>query len=50
MGTCLSDNSYVKSFFATLKNECIYRKSYAPIKELNRNLFEYIEYRLANYN
>ena len=37
------DNSCVESFFATLKKECIYRKSYATIEEIARDVFEYIE-------
>lgn len=40
---CPYDNSCVESFFATLKKECIYRKSYATIEEIRRDVFEYIE-------
>ena len=37
---CPYDNSCVESFFATLKKECIYRKSYATIEEIRRDVFE----------
>ena len=40
---CPYDNSCVESFFATLKKESIYRKSYATIEEIRRDVFEYIE-------
>lgn len=40
---CPFDNSCVESFFATTKKECIYRKSYATMEEVVRDLFEYIE-------
>lgn len=40
---CPYDNSCVDSFFATLKKECIYRKSYATIEEIRHDVFEYIE-------
>ena len=40
---CPYDNSCVESFFATLKKECIYRKSYATIEEIRHDVFEYIE-------
>jgi len=40
---CPFDNSCVESFFATTKKECIYRKSYATMEEVERDMFEYIE-------
>jgi transposase InsO family protein len=40
---CPYDNSYVESFFATLRKECIYRKEYMHINEFEKDLFEYIE-------
>ena len=40
---CPYDNSCVESFFATLKKECIYKKSYATIEEIARDVFEYVE-------
>lgn len=40
---CPYDNSYVESFFAILKKEYIYRKSYATIEEIRHDVFEYIE-------
>jgi transposase InsO family protein len=40
---CPYDNSCVESFFATLKKECIYRKEYMHINEVEKDLFEYIE-------
>lgn len=41
-GNCY-DNAYVESFFATLKKELIYKKSYQTIEELRFELFDYIE-------
>jgi len=40
---CPYDNSCVESFFASLKKECIYRKEYMHINEVEKDLFEYIE-------
>lgn len=34
------DNSCIESFFACLKKECIYRRDYRYIKELETDLFE----------
>jgi len=40
---CPYDNSCVEGFFATLKKECIYRRQYDTMEEIERDLFEYIE-------
>lgn len=40
---CPFDNSCVESFFATTKKECIYRKNYGTMDEVERDMFEYIE-------
>ena len=40
---CPYDNSYVESFFASLKKELIYRKKYATMKEVKIDVFRYIE-------
>lgn len=41
-GNCY-DNSYVESWFASLKKEKIYRKSYSAETELRQLVFQYIE-------
>lgn len=41
-GNCY-DNSYVESWFGSLKKEWIYRQSYSTEKELKALVFEYIE-------
>ena len=40
---CPYDNSCMESFFATLKKECIYRKRYATMEEVRRDIFSYVE-------
>lgn len=40
---CPYDNSCVESFFATTKRECISRKAYDTMEEIERDLFEYIQ-------
>jgi transposase InsO family protein len=40
---CPYDNSCVESFFATAKKECIYRKTYATMEEVKKDIFDYIE-------
>lgn len=40
---CPYDNSCVERFFCSLKRECIYRKRYSTMEEVERDLFEYIE-------
>ncbi len=40
---CPYDNSCMESFFATLKKECIYRRRYATIEEVRRDMFSYVE-------
>lgn len=40
---CPYDNSPVESFFSSLKRECIHRKEYTSIKEVEKDLFQYIE-------
>ena len=40
---CPYDNSCMESFFATLKKECIYRKQYATMEEVKRDIFSYVE-------
>ena len=40
---CPYDNSCMESFFATLKKERIYRREYDTIKDVERDLFRYIE-------
>lgn len=42
-GGCPYDNSCMESFFAYLKKECIYRRSYKDSSEVEKDLFEYIE-------
>jgi transposase InsO family protein len=39
---CPYDNSPVESFFSSLKRECIHRKKYTSIKEVEKDLFQYI--------
>ena len=41
-GNCY-DNSYVESFFSSLKKECIYRHDFKTEEELRALVFEYIE-------
>ncbi len=41
-GNCW-DNAFAESFFATLKKELIYRKSYKTKEEAKKSIFEYIE-------
>jgi transposase InsO family protein len=40
---CPYDNSCVEGFFATLKKECIYKRKYDTMEEIESDLFEYIE-------
>ena len=40
---CPHDNACSESFFSTAKRECIYRKTYAGLEAVKRDLFEYIE-------
>ncbi len=40
---CPYDNACMESFFATLKKERIYRREYKTIKDVERDLFRYIE-------
>lgn len=40
---CPYDNSCMESFFATLKKERIYRREYDTMKDVERDLFCYIE-------
>ena len=40
---CPFDNSCVESFFATTKKECIYRKNYDTMEEVEMDMFRYIE-------
>jgi putative transposase len=40
---CPYDNSCVESFFASLKKEKIYRREYATMKEVKKDVFWYIE-------
>jgi transposase InsO family protein len=42
-GGCPDDNSCVESFFAQLKKERIYRRTYRDLGEVNEDLFDYIE-------
>lgn len=42
-GGCPYDNSCMESFFACLKKECIYRRSYENPSEVENDLFQYIE-------
>ena len=37
------DNSPMESFFASLKKEYFYRREYATIQDVERDLFYYIE-------
>ena len=39
----LYDNACSESFFATLKKEKIYRKSYVKLEDFKRDMFRYIE-------
>jgi len=41
-GNCW-DNAVAESFFATLKKELVYRKTWRTAGELERAVFEYIE-------
>ena len=41
-GNCW-DNAVAESFFATIKTELFYRRSWATMDELRSALFEYIE-------
>ena len=38
-----SNNSCMESFFASLKKEYFYRREYATIEDVRRDLFYYIE-------
>lgn len=38
-GGCPYDNSCVEGFFALLKKECIYRRKYSTIEELESDIF-----------
>ena len=40
---CPYDNSCMESFFASLKKEYFYRREYATIDEVRKDLFYYIE-------
>lgn len=40
---CPYDNACSESFFATLKKERIYRKSYVGLEDFKRDMFRYIE-------
>jgi len=40
---CPYDNSCVESFFATTKKECIYRREYSTMEEIEQDLFAYIQ-------
>ena len=40
---CPYDNACAESFFSAAKRECIYRKNYMNIAEVNQDLFKYIE-------
>ncbi len=40
---CPYDNSPMESFFASLKKEYFYRREYATIQDIERDLFYYIE-------
>ena len=40
---CPYDNSCMESFFASLKKEYFYRRRYATIDDVRRDLFYYIE-------
>lgn len=37
------DNACAESFFSTAKRECIYRKEYVTLEEVQMDMFEYIE-------
>lgn len=39
---CPYDNSCVESFFASTKKECIHRRSYDTMEEIEQEMFEYI--------
>ena len=40
---CPYDNGCMESFFASLKKEYFYRREYATLEEVERDLFYYIE-------
>ena len=40
---CPYDNSCMESFFASLKKEFFYRREYATIDDVRKDLFYYIE-------
>ena len=40
---CPYDNAAMESFFASLKKELIYRRTYADIDEVREDIFKYIE-------
>ena len=40
---CPYDNAAMESFFACLKKELIYRRSYADMDEVREDIFKYIE-------
>lgn len=42
-GNCL-DNSLAEKFFGLLKSELFYTKEYQTIKELEKDIIDYIEY------
>lgn len=42
-GNCL-DNAVVENFFGTLKSELYYLKKYRSVKELKKDIDEYIQY------
>jgi putative transposase len=42
VGDCY-DNAVAETFFATLKKELVYRRSWATRQELRSEVFEYIE-------
>ncbi|MCW9717711.1 IS3 family transposase [Avibacterium sp. 21-599] len=42
-GNC-HDNAVIESFFAILKSECFYTRSYTSIAELQAELEEYVVY------
>ena len=41
-GNCYN-NAYAETFFATIKNELIYRKEYTTKDQAKKEIFEYIE-------
>jgi len=40
---CPYDNAAMESFFASLKKELVYRRSYAGMDEVREDIFKYIE-------